>query len=339
MELFYDKNKEYEDSFRRLWKTCFHDPQAYEDFYFQSTYSRNKVLAAAEDGAIRGMIHLNPYLLKVGDVKRKLHYIVGVATDPKFRRQGIMREMLTKVMQDMADAGEVFTYLMPADVSYYEPFNFVKVSGFEEVEMYGEEGESHIQPLMFKDYVKATKFANDYYDNRYKVYTMATQDVLFFMRWEALSENGKLLCLKHDDEIAGLAVYGIADDTVYVRQILGDRDEMIRELKAYFGNQRMLVTLPNDEKDDAQIMMRMLRLDLYVAQCKAKRDFDLTIFIKDDYLENQNGYFRIFTKDGYGCIERVEEPEEPVDTFTITEVTKLILRHTDMLPWMIGEIV
>ncbi len=338
-QVFYDEKKEYEDSFRRLWRSCFHDPRSYEDFYFQSVYARNQVLALSEDGIVQGMIHLNPYCLQVGQTRQNLHYIVGVATDPKKRRQGVMRKLLTRAMQDMADAGEVFTYLMPADVAYYAPFDFVIVAGFEEVEMYGEAGESHLTPLQFKDYVRCSAFVNRYLDQHYKVHTLFDENVLFFTRWEAMCENGKILVLKKEGDVVGMAAYGQDEEVVYIRQIFGNREEMIGELKNYFGDRKLVLTLPNDEKDDVLIMMRLLRLDLILEQVAFPANVNVKLYIKDDFVPQQNGYFHLYGDGKRGYLERIEEPEEAVDTFTIQEVTRLILRDTGLAGWFIGEIV
>lgn len=108
---------------RSLWNQCFHDPEAYEEFYFETVYPDNRVYVDGE----KGMLHLNPYLCHTGKEQKVLHYIVGVATDERYRRCGVMRGLLQKALADMRNNQEPFTYLMPADVQYYMPFGFVRV--------------------------------------------------------------------------------------------------------------------------------------------------------------------------------------------------------------------
>jgi predicted acetyltransferase len=110
-------------SLRGLWRECFGDPEAYEDFYFSNVYKENVVYGVKD----RGMLHLNPYPCKVLGKEMTLHYIVGVATAPYARRKGIMGGLLTQALEDMYENQEPFTYLMPADVTYYEPFDFVSI--------------------------------------------------------------------------------------------------------------------------------------------------------------------------------------------------------------------
>lgn len=111
-----------------MWEDNFHDPVSYADFYFSEVYGKNEVLlnqeTQADDDIVKGMLHLNPYTLHVKGQPAQAKYIVGVATDEKYRRQGVMRELLVKTFQELRSRGELFTYLMPADENYYLPFDF-----------------------------------------------------------------------------------------------------------------------------------------------------------------------------------------------------------------------
>lgn len=107
-----------------MWQDNFHDPMPYADFYFQEVYGKNEVLLNQEEETVKGMLHLNPYTLHVKGQPTEAKYIVGVATDEEYRRQGVMRELLAKTFQTLRERGELFTYLMPADENYYLPFDF-----------------------------------------------------------------------------------------------------------------------------------------------------------------------------------------------------------------------
>ena len=134
-----------------MWQRNFHDPAPYAEFYFTEVYGKNEILLnlsgdsadrltameagrdregasgelpEAEAGEIRGMLHLNPYRLFVRGKEVDAHYIVGVATDEEYRRQGVMRELLADTFHRLRERGEMLTYLMPADRDYYLPFDF-----------------------------------------------------------------------------------------------------------------------------------------------------------------------------------------------------------------------
>lgn len=111
-----------------MWEDNFHDPVSYANFYFNEVYGKNEVLLneemSADENIVKGMLHLNPYTLHVKGQQAEVKYIVGVATDEEYRRQGVMRELLVKIFQELRSRGELFTYLMPADENYYLPFDF-----------------------------------------------------------------------------------------------------------------------------------------------------------------------------------------------------------------------
>ena len=107
-----------------MWQDNFHDPVSYADFYFKEVYGKNEVLINQEEDVAKGMLHLNPYLLHVNEQPVRAKYIVGVATDKEYRRQGVMKELLIESFQILRSRGECFTYLMPADENYYLPFDF-----------------------------------------------------------------------------------------------------------------------------------------------------------------------------------------------------------------------
>lgn len=73
---------------------------------------------------ICAMLHLNPYRMWIATQSVMLHYIVAVATALPYRRQGCMRMLLQQAFRWMYQQEEPFTYLMPANTLYYEPFGF-----------------------------------------------------------------------------------------------------------------------------------------------------------------------------------------------------------------------
>lgn len=123
--------KNQREAIRALWQEAFADPEVFADYYFEQVYPENRVLVAEKDGQILSMLHLNPYewqfAMNPGHPVR-LHYIVGVATGQEYRRKGLMAECLRRALRDMEQAGEPFTYLMPAKEEYYTPFDFVPVA-------------------------------------------------------------------------------------------------------------------------------------------------------------------------------------------------------------------
>lgn len=121
----YDKKDDLQ--LKKLWKTAFHDADTYIEYYFRHVTSRNLIFAAWDEDKLISMVHLNPYTLVCQGRDMICHYIVGVATDPAYQKQGIMTKLLSTALLTLQERGEYFTYLMPAREEYYHSLGFQKV--------------------------------------------------------------------------------------------------------------------------------------------------------------------------------------------------------------------
>ena len=126
---------------RTLWRNCFGDSELYMDYYFGEKCKESKIFVDVEDGHIVSMVYLNPYDLMWQGEKIRSYYIVGVATEDKYRKQGRMRRLLEKAFVEMKAEGILFTYLMPANRNIYEPFGFETIYRQKRIRVSGIEGE------------------------------------------------------------------------------------------------------------------------------------------------------------------------------------------------------
>ena len=100
------------------------DSARFVEYYYTEKTKDNQIYVIEEDGKIRSMLHLNPYSLWVNGSRKDANYIVAVATQKEYRKRGYMASLLKKSLEDMYQAGEAFTFLMPASESIYLPFDF-----------------------------------------------------------------------------------------------------------------------------------------------------------------------------------------------------------------------
>lgn len=124
MKIRYLDIEEHEKS-RALYEEAFpEDEEAFVDAYYKIKAAGNRILVAEDGKETVAMLHRNPYLFSFRGKAMRADYLVAVATKYSYRRQGLMRRLLTKALQDMLDEGRAFTFLMPAAVAIYEPFDF-----------------------------------------------------------------------------------------------------------------------------------------------------------------------------------------------------------------------
>ncbi len=116
-----------------LWREAFpEDSDGFVEYYYKEKTRDNRILAAVEEqgdgkGRIVSMVHRNPYRLWVQGHVVDSDYVVAVATAEDRRHRGLMRGLLTRMLEDMYREQMPFCYLMPADPRIYEPFDFAFV--------------------------------------------------------------------------------------------------------------------------------------------------------------------------------------------------------------------
>lgn len=111
---------------RSLYETVFSDDtKRFVDYYYQYKTRDNRILTLWEEEKLVSMLHLNPYVMIINGYEVKSDYIVAVATHKDYRHQGYMRLLLERALNDAADTGMPFVFLMPASESIYAPFDFV----------------------------------------------------------------------------------------------------------------------------------------------------------------------------------------------------------------------
>ena len=183
-----------------LWQRNFQDPVPYADFYFDQYYGRNRVLLHedGECGQINGSVHLNPYRLHVRGKTFEGSYLVGIATDEAYRRQGIMRHMLLETFAKLREEGAPFTYLMPADENYYLPFDFRFGMSQTEQEMMCLPAEEKLR-FCFRDHLdreelqEAVRLEQEEKEKTFAVFTEVDEPYLARLEKEAASDYGRML--------------------------------------------------------------------------------------------------------------------------------------------------
>ena len=195
---------------RRLWEEIFtEDTPEFLDYYYSVKVKDNEIYVIEDGGEIVSMLHLNPYQMRVKDKVFKTHYIVAVATDERYRHQGLMRQLLNHAMQMMADRGEPFTFLMPAAEAIYKPFGFEFVYEQKREKVSGKKCEDSTLEIFeaSPEHCQAiADFANELL-KEYDVVTWRDADCYKVILAEQVSENGGIVVAKQDGKIQGVFCY------------------------------------------------------------------------------------------------------------------------------------
>lgn len=196
---------------RGLYEEVFsEDSSSFVDYYYQEKIKDNTIYVLEEDEQIVSMIHLNPYRIQVAGEILNLHYIVAVATKKEYRKRHYMKFLLERILKDLRDEGESFTYLMPVAEAIYTPYDFRSVTKVE-WDFYDENEPlavgTEVSVLTPVDTEILGQEENRKNQDKYKVFTY--KDAAYFNRLiqEYESDGGKLMVYKKADKIIGYKPY------------------------------------------------------------------------------------------------------------------------------------
>lgn len=337
MEVIYQQDKE-EQPIYEMYQKIFEDPEPFARYYFDEVYQTNQVLLAKDGKQILGMIHLNPYHIRAGKHIYTLNYIVAVAVWKEYRRQGIMASMLTKCLNDMHREGQPFTYLMPADRAYYEPFQFRFVMDWEEsmIDQTKEQNkidkvscqQDKIQEADEAEYDKIAKFL-ELFMQQYKIYTIPDKQYLKRLSKESQSGDGHLMTYYEDGQLQGVFAESFEEDEVYIRWAYSLKPEsMLEQLKQRYRDKKIYITEGNltDGEKIPKIMARITNLEAWGEILQVKNDFTFRLMIKDPYIKDQDGVFQFRSLNHKISIQRIDTTEWE-DEISIDELTQVFFDY------------
>lgn len=195
---------------RELYEEIFsEDSKAFVDYYYTEKTKDNQIYAVKEDGQLCAMLHLNPYTLLVNGNEKQAHYIVAVATKEEYRKRGFMSALIKRALQDMYQAGETFTYLMPAAEKIYLPHDFRTV--YEQDIKYYQPGETEegmeVSKAVEADCEILAQWANRVLGGKYQIFARRNEAYYQRLIRECGSDGGSLMIYRKNGEITDCRLY------------------------------------------------------------------------------------------------------------------------------------
>lgn len=118
---------------KALWMEAFPDSPEATDFYFAKRNRYDNLLLDEQDGHLRGMLSMLPIELVSGGRAYPARYFFAIATDLRFRGQGISTALIREAEEITRRRGEVASLLVPAGEDL---FRFYGKRGYETVFSY-----------------------------------------------------------------------------------------------------------------------------------------------------------------------------------------------------------
>ncbi|MBR1757759.1 MAG: GNAT family N-acetyltransferase [Lachnospiraceae bacterium] len=296
-------------AWRELWNICFpEDSEEYLEYYQEYKISKNEVFTTYREGVPVSMLQLNPYRIHLYGKEVPASYIVGVATRPEARHQGLMRDHLRHAARKEREKGRTFQYLMPADPAIYLPFDYrfwYTQERFEphlpvEEDWFVDDWNfwstmTDIQKLIALSWVNFLLYQNmdvytardaAYYDDLTAECNACGGDVMFVFRKERVI--GAFAYFLEDETLTLLDAF-CEDETVY-RQLLG-------ALKGKYQKVEILDARwcagEGERYEKPIIMVRILDPIGFVSMLRSKTENAMTFALIDPFLPENDGCYEV----------------------------------------------
>lgn len=321
---------------RRLWEKIFtEDTKVFLDYYYSVKTKENEIFAVEDEGEIIAMLHLNPYQMRIRDNVYSTNYIVAVATDERYRKQGIMAELLKASMKEMYRRKEPFTFLMPAAEAIYYPHDFRFIYRQRRGKAVGKNrvpDSMELVPVEEKDCESAAEFANRFLEN-YQVTTERDASYYKTLIAEQKSESGGVVMAKKQGELVGVFCYA-KEGEIEIREPLfwekTDFEQAVYELTRSETKSVKCIAY-GDEKKEPMIMARILHLETFLKSLSLKEEADFFIRVQDSLLKGNEGVFHITgdRESGIVLAERINGEANPCCTIGIGELTGVLFGYQE----------
>ena len=255
---------------RTLWDKCFsEEDKRFVDFYFEKRYNEQDNIHIEKDGKVVSAMQLISYPFSYYGKTIGCSYLSGCCTDPDYRSQGLMNDLIIKALTQAKNNGACFAALIPATESlfnYYEGTNFIPTFDYSKIRIKrqqtdnGQQTVSGCQIISLQDY-KTTRLQDETEIDFYQVYdyfntkmrsrncciqhdeydfSVITGDLELF--------DNLLLVAKYGEDICGLAFCYLRNGEIFIKDVFAESSAIFSDLITAaantFDNETINIFLP-----------------------------------------------------------------------------------------------
>lgn len=314
---------------RTLYEEAFpEDGKDMIDFFCSSRLKENRVLADVENGEIRTMIHMDPYEVMVCGKIFPLYYLVAISTQKEYRRQGLMRGVMDRLLNDLRREHCPFVFLEPADPAYYTAFDFSYISRREK---------NTVDPLQRKRIIEkdyqpemcdaVVRFTNRWLRDHAEVYCVRDAHYIGLLLGEIEAGDGafRVLFDGQGGDVAGTAAYDYPDTAEEEARLIL-RDDLVKKTGRKVPFMMARIT-------DLYGFIRLFSWKEDLCGKEVKKEIHIT----DPVIPENNGVFSWFLSNQTSRLQKEDvererdgsaAAEKDIPEFTIAELTSWLFGYS-----------
>ncbi|MBQ3594404.1 MAG: GNAT family N-acetyltransferase [Bacteroidales bacterium] len=332
---------------RILWDKCFsEEDKRFVDLYFKMRYNDEDNIFIEREGKVVSALQLISYPFSYYGKTIGCAYISGACTDPDYRSQGLMNELILKSLKKAKNNGACFAALIPASESlfnYYSGTNFVTTFDYSKMHInISRQTAANVQqsvmvsrfePESEEEFYEVYEYFNNKMRNRNCCiqhdeydFKVITEDLDIF--------DNNLLVAKYGDDICGLAFCYLRNEAIYIKDVFAESSAIFSDLVTaavnMFKNESVNIIIPpvTGQKTHRLGMARIIDAETMLriyATTHPKLKMELSLV--DSIMTENNGTYYI----NNGVLEKKDSiGSNVVDIEQLTQA--LFGYHTEMLP-------
>ena len=329
---------------RHLWERSFADPKTFIDLYFREKYRKERNETIVRDGRVVSALQKLPYPWTYGGRMIPASYLSGACTDERYRRRGLMGELLAQTHRAMQQEHTVLSFLIPATAelaTYYAKFGYTPCFRFGWKETHPnppcEGGGTDLtvrEVLPHREDLGGSELLI-YLRDKMQERPMCIQHPLTDLRavvddmrmagdtmWEA----------RRDGMLVGVAICRAESDGVLLRECVHDdeeaREALIAAIATHHGSTEVDVIDTTGTEGDYLGMARIIAAEaMLTAYATLHPEVEWKINVTDDELSVNNGRYHI----SGGVCQRMDEASPYDETLTIAQLTHRVLTEENPL--------
>ena len=322
---------------RHLWERSFADPRAFIDLYFREKYRKERNETIVRDGHVVSALQKLPYPMTYGGRMIPASYISGASTDERYRRRGLMGELLEQTHRAMRNEDATFSFLIPATAelaNYYAKFGYAPCFRFGWQTMKAEESVDTSLAIDIADPCRAEELLV-YLRNKMQDRPMCVQHPLNDLRavMDDMRMAGDTLWEARRGELTvAVAICRAETDGVLLRECVWDdeaaRDGLIAAVATHHGRTEVDMLDTTGREGDYFGMARIINVEVMLAAYAALHpELQLVVEVADEHLPENNGCYRVAD----GKCERLVEPCTEAEKHSIAQLTHRVITEENPL--------
>ena len=246
---------------KALWDKCFsEEDKRFVNFYFEKRYNEQDNIHIEKDGKVVSAMQLISYPFSYYGKTIGCSYLSGCCTDPEYRSQGLMNDLIIRALNQAKNNGACFAALIPASESlfnYYEGTNFIPTFDYSKIRIKRQQttdnGQQTATISVFDNESDPEAFYQvyDYFNTKMRSRNCCIQhdeyDFGVITKDLELFDN-HLFVAKYGEDICGLAFCYLRNDEIFIKDIFAESTAIFTDLITaaanIFDNETINIIIP-----------------------------------------------------------------------------------------------